>query len=513
MNMLATMPRINIGIFNTTGLNIFEKKKIEESDKNIKLYIAGLNEPSKKVSNKVDMPETPEVLRIVGTAKSSFEKGRMWGRLMGGFSATCHVLAFLSGRESSYGDGWDLDRRLTANMLCDTFRVSRIYKGLENYDLEMKDFIPEASSTRPIVTRSTISDALKFFPVPDLDVDRIIFGDPQITDKSEEVVVEEVHQDETIIIDTDGTEFRIPNEKKEEKVVEAVVDETGHAKPVDPAEKEAPVEESGAEKPDAKPVVETGNPVKPPVIKFDNEKLGMVTSDILQNKPGQSTAPALTKEQQKEFDSFFGEYLKDKSYQLNRINGAIECVINYGNGAFANFWFDPKMGVGDAWYLLGNIVSNNGNSIDTIPVHQNEKEIISKILGDKQYILTPEEVQKAISHLFLNQRIYYVFDMSNMGKHLKGMKKADFDMLGKKLTCVMKAIEGIDPNMLGRIRFMKFHSIDNFELVSDEKCKCPFPGQMCEKFTGVKVSLSNDTFVVYFNGNSQSFTISKDGVM
>ena len=49
-------------------------EKIEESDKNIKLYIAGLNEPSKKVSNKVDMPETPEVLRIVGTAKSSYNR-------------------------------------------------------------------------------------------------------------------------------------------------------------------------------------------------------------------------------------------------------------------------------------------------------------------------------------------------------------------------------------------------------------------------------------------------------
>lgn len=524
-------------------------KKISDSASSIHEYKGNLE--GGKHPSAEEEPFIPDILMMVIESQSnSAKKAKLMTRAYDGFYVACHTFAVMSGKEKSYGEGWDKEHRLCSNMICQTmFGCSGIYKGKD-----IVNIIPDSSEygiegNKPIITPEILVEAFRRYPVKEIlvgkmkldnaasyvDVDEFLKNMAKNAGDSMKDIIDMLSQfmkefmrkkaesehpvdsdeDENII---EGAFRDVTNDNKDDKK-EKKLDNKEKSKEQHKKEESPKIEkdktstedsrsdtkgEENSEQPKEEPKAEQ------PIIHFDNDKLN------LNMENGANKVP--TKQAEK-FDRIFGEYLKGKSYELFKLEGGpLNCVIKLDNGGHVSHIIDPSLCIGDDWYVVAPILTNNPlYPVDTIMVHPSEKEILTKIFAatTQKYILTPDEHQKVLTHMFKNQRIYSVFDMSNMSDRLLKLKKnpEEFRKLGQKLTYIINCIDGTA--MLGRMRFSKWSGIDNFELRSDDdkKMRCPFPPYTLMNFTGVVVQVTGDDVVINFNGNSQKYTITEYGVL
>lgn len=206
---------------------------------------------------------------------------------------------------------------------------------------------------------------------------------------------------------------------------------------------------------------------------------------------------------QKDFEDLLVNY----SYQFNKNGDLVELVI-YNNGRMDSYYIDP-----------GTIIGNGFNVIclvpgDTIMVNYRHKDILEKVFNNPNYILNVEEIQRVSQDMFCNTRIYYMVDMSKGAEILPKLSGEDFHKLGNKLTSILNLPWNDISVPFSRLRFRSFKSIDDFTLVSDDKCKIPIPNDMCNVIGyGLTVKVNEDTITVKYNEESTQFKIEKYNVM
>jgi hypothetical protein len=113
-------------------------------------------------------------------------------------------------------------------------------------------------------------------------------------------------------------------------------------------------------------------------------------------------------------------------------------------------------------YILANVPT------DTLFVSTEHKDIIRKVLSDKDYVLNPSEIQKVIQDYFRNMNIYRYIDM-NKTEFLSKINEENFQKLGKKLTFIINQ----KINNECRFRFLNWESVDKFAIISDSSVKSP----------------------------------------
>lgn len=222
--------------------------------------------------------------------------------------------------------------------------------------------------------------------------------------------------------------------------------------------------------------VEDPDPVVP--IQFINKNLDLT-------QPQRLSKGVLNK-----LEKEFGDILCMYHHQFNRINDLIELII-YNDSRMDQYIIDPGTIIGNGFNVICNIPG------DTILVNAKHKDILAKAFANKNYTLTPEEVSRANNDMFLNQSIYRMIDMSKGPEILPKLSDEEFTKLGKKLSFILNL--NWNPVIIpaSRLRIRSFKSIDDFVLVSDEKCKSPLAGYTLPNITpGLIIRVNGDDILV-----------------
>lgn len=199
-------------------------------------------------------------------------------------------------------------------------------------------------------------------------------------------------------------------------------------------------------------------------------------------------------------------------------NGFIDMFYENGSEAGGMIRIDPGLVMGKGrLYVLANF-SNDICFVDT-----EHHDIITKILGNNFYQLTPDEYQVVVDDLFRNTEHYQYYDLSNTS-FLNKLSSEEFQKLGKKLTFVTAklALERTNdamphPEIQPRLRLTNWKSIDNFDLISDERVISPLHSSH-QTFgvveLGLKVEVRKDDVIEYKNNKVVSkYHIDKYGNM
>lgn len=462
-----------------------------------------------------------------------------------GWWIAAHVCAYLSGKEGLHDDKWKREYKVAANVICNEFGIPGIYKGISTEGKTMKNY---SMNSNIIILNSTVVEAMRRFPcegyiksIKEKEKQKHTSAQINTERKVEKVEPDEViNKDNSVIrlIEDNSTEkdhtrdvVDHPMNDQMEKMISSIVTKTvdevlskmvkefmlskTKEEPVEVEElvvdTEAQEEETAIE-PDCNTVPpvqeeEKKSTLKSPIKKLDPDK------EVIRQNSG-----ALSSAQKKKFGDTFGKFLQGKSYQLNKVLGElIECAVYYKDeNLTVTHIIDPGLMIGDEYYV---VVPTIGDVFSTIKVHPSEVDILNKVFNSKyeKYRLTAEEHQRALSHMFLNQRIYSFFDMSNMGNTIRKLKTDidKFKKFGQKLTCIINCID--NPQMCGRLTFSNFKNIDNFEVVSahtkNHKVKSPFPGETLEELSGVKAIVKDDDITIVFQGQSKRYHIDRYDVM
>jgi hypothetical protein len=550
------------------GYGVGGKRSIKNSESEVNSYFSRL-EGGEHPSAKVEYWIPDHFRRLEENSSSESIRNRYSARALSGYRCACHVFAYLSGVEASFGEYWNYEKRICANAICAHFQLPPIYvdSDVSNVKLKLSDFDVHGPKSRLIITEEILSKAYDKFPVKGLykDASNKNIEEEEKNTSSANDTTEKFTDDDVEVINVEAEVVEAT--KPKEKASELLLTESGLPKPektldslifskdnidavkvfidylknkIDEfsAESEHPVDsneddntidvESIETKQEKEPVeeqpVEEEKTAEPAVEEQKGPEIPIKTllnNDNLVLFP-ENGANKLPPKQEEKFMRIYGEYLQGKNFELHRLQGGyIECVIWLSNGGYISHNIDPGLMIGDDYYLAASVVVGDPIApiFGTIMVHPSEKDIVYKVFNtmDRQYILTPDEFQRALSHLFFNQRIYSVVDMSNMGDRITKLKKnpEDFKKLGQKLTYIINLLDGTP--MFGRMRFSKWNGVDNFELSSNEdkknKIRSPFPQFTLEYKSGVVVQVTGDDVLVQFNGNSQKFTIDNYGVL
>ena len=202
---------------------------------------------------------------------------------------------------------------------------------------------------------------------------------------------------------------------------------------------------------------------------------------------------AVVNKLEKEFGSLLSKY----AYQFNNMGEMIELVI-HSNGRLDSYYIDPGTIIGNGFNVICNIPG------DTIMVNQKHKDILEKVFENNLYVLSSEEIQRVYQDMFQNDRIYYMVDMSKGPEFIPKLSEEEFNKLGKKLSFILNLPWDMNTIPFGRLRFRSFKSVDDFVLVSDDKCKSPLasnndtcgfisPG-LTIKVDGDNVTMKNDSY-------------------
>jgi hypothetical protein len=135
------------------------------------------------------------------------------------------------------------------------------------------------------------------------------------------------------------------------------------------------------------------------------------------------------------------------------------------------------------------------NSIAFIPL---EHELARKIINDPTYRTTQEDIKDVIDkYCFDNVRLYYTFDFSNI-KGLNKLNSENRKKLSEILTKISNTMYNRNYNNVPRFRFEEFNWIDDFVLVSDEKCKSPlaYYGENSAWISGQRITLKDGNISV-----------------
>lgn len=203
----------------------------------------------------------------------------------------------------------------------------------------------------------------------------------------------------------------------------------------------------------------------------------------------------LSKQVVNQITKAFGETLNGYSYQFNRINDLIELII-YNTGRMDSYLIDPGTIIGNGYNLIHPV----GNIRQFINLKH--KDIVAKILSNKLYMLNFEELQRISNDMFTNTSIYAMVDMSKGPEFLPKLSQEEFYKLGMKLSFVYNlpwsSNNGLDGKIpMSRLRFRSFKSVDDFVLVSDDKCKSPLAYTTFNIITqGLVIKVSENKVVV-----------------
>ena len=216
----------------------------------------------------------------------------------------------------------------------------------------------------------------------------------------------------------------------------------------------------------------------------------------------------------KKLEKAFLPYLNGRKHQYTLIpdNGLIR--LYYDNDRIPNgmLTIDPGLVMGcGKLYVMAKIPG------DFVFVDTDHHDIISKLFENNMYELTDEEYQLVLSGLFRNTNHYTWIDLSNtsfMGK----LSEEQFQKLGKKFTFVLSKIAEERPGMeLPRLRITNWKSIDNFDMISDDKVISPLSREGDTKGLpelGLKVQVRKDAMIEYKNDQKVSeYTVAEYGVM
>ena len=135
------------------------------------------------------------------------------------------------------------------------------------------------------------------------------------------------------------------------------------------------------------------------------------------------------------------------------------------------------------------------NSIAFIPL---EHELARKIINDPTYRPTQEDIKDVVDkYCFDNVKLYYTFDFSNI-KGLNKLNKENRKKLSEILTKISNTMYNRYCNNIPRFRFEEFNWIDDFVLVSDEKCKSPlfYYGEHSGWISGQRITLKDGNISV-----------------
>ena len=275
----------------------------------------------------------------------------------------------------------------------------------------------------------------------------------------------------------------------------------------------AMMEKINANKPKKSFTVDENDVIHP--VSFDNliEREANDSSAIPMK--GKGISNNLFKKLEKTFLPFVGKtyhrYEKEE-------NGFIDMFYENGSEAGGIIRIDPGLIMGKGrLYVLSNF-SNDVCFVDT-----KHHEIITKILGNNFYQLTSDEYQVVVDDLFRNTEHYQYYDLSNTS-FLGKLSNEEFQKLGKKLTFVSAklALERTNdamphPEIQPRLRLTNWKSIDNFDLISDERVISPLHSSH-QTFgvveLGLKVEVRKDDVIEYKNNKVVSkYHIDKYGNM
>lgn len=221
----------------------------------------------------------------------------------------------------------------------------------------------------------------------------------------------------------------------------------------------------------------------------------------------------ISKQVANQISKAFGAVLGKYSYQFNKINDLIELVI-YNNGRMDSYLIDPGTIIGNGY----NLIHYTGDMYQFINLKHND--IIEKLLDNKLYMLSYEEIQRIAADMFTNGYIYQMVDMTKGPEILPKLSEEDKHKLGLKLTAVLNLpcwtngfFDGKIPR--SRLRFRSFKSVDDFVLVSDDKCKSPLVGVTYGIITpGLVVKVSEDKITIKCGEDySEDFEIKNYNVM
>lgn len=217
----------------------------------------------------------------------------------------------------------------------------------------------------------------------------------------------------------------------------------------------------------------------------------------------------VTKAEIKKLEKELGELLSNYAYQFNKVGDLIELVI-FSNGRMDSYFIDPGTVIGNGFNVICNVPG------DTIMVNQKHKDVLTKVFENPNYCLSQDEIMRVCQDMFMNPRIYYMMDMSKGPEILPKLSEEEFAKLGKKLSFILNI--PWDPNSIpfGRLRFRGFKSVDDFTLVSDDKCKSPLSGngETCSVISpGLVVKVEGDKVTIKNEVTSKEFNIEQYNVV
>lgn len=194
----------------------------------------------------------------------------------------------------------------------------------------------------------------------------------------------------------------------------------------------------------------------------------------------------------KKLENVFVPIIGKKNHKYEQDGDLINLHYN-GN----KFIVDPGvcMGRGKV-YVMGNIPNN------TVFVSTEHKDIVKKILSDKNYMLTEDDMKAVVKDYFPNMLVYRYIDMSNT-PYLGKLTYDELHKLGDKLMFIINQEKATNKEFsidieIPRFRFNSFESVDKFSLISDKLVKSPLSA------TGETSSLVADGVIISVEGNKMT---------
>lgn len=207
-------------------------------------------------------------------------------------------------------------------------------------------------------------------------------------------------------------------------------------------------------------------------------------------------------------ESNLSKYLEGVYYRYEMGNNLINLIItrNYTQDRYI-IDYGHVMGKGEM-YVLANIPN------DTIFVSLEYEDIVTKVLSNKYYTLSPDEYQQVVNEYFTNMSIYSYIDMTGT-EWINDMKMEDYKKLGKKLTYIINLLRSMSNNQqLPRFRFNHWKSVDDFILISDGYVVSPFADTgvtssvICE---GMMYIVEGDNVIQKLGAITETYHIDKYG--
>ena len=224
-----------------------------------------------------------------------------------------------------------------------------------------------------------------------------------------------------------------------------------------------------------------------------------------QNKVEATKDTKLNPKMFKRLENIFVPIIGKKNHKYE-MNGDFINIHIYKKGNKETYVIDPGVCMGKGKiYLLANVPT------DTLFVSTEHKDIIRKVLFDKEYVLNPSEIQKVIQDYFRNMNIYRFIDM-NKTEFLSKINEEDFQKLGKKLTFIINQ----KINNECRFRFLNWESVDKFTIISDSLVKSPLSssGETSNKITeGLTYIVEGDSITQKMGDKTNILQIQQYGDM